>query len=54
MAGLAVFGAASLGSGLMLIVMRAVQGIGAAMVAPALLSLITTAARPTATTFRAR
>lgn len=46
-AGLAVFGAASLTGGLavgglMLIVMRAAQGIGAAMVAPALLSLITT------------
>jgi EmrB/QacA subfamily drug resistance transporter len=45
--GLAVFGAASLTgglavSGLMLIVMRAAQGLGAAMVAPALLSLITT------------
>lgn len=45
-AGLAVFGAASLGgglavSGLMLILMRAVQGAGAAMAAPALLSLIT-------------
>jgi len=46
-AGLAIFGAASLGgglavSGLMLIVMRAAQGIGAALVAPALLSLTTT------------
>ncbi|MGH3237173.1 MAG: MFS transporter [Streptosporangiaceae bacterium] len=46
-AGLAVFGAASLTgglavSGLMLILMRAAQGMGAAMVAPALLSLITT------------
>jgi EmrB/QacA subfamily drug resistance transporter len=45
--GLATFGAASLVgglavSGLMLIVMRAAQGAGAAMVAPALLSLITT------------
>jgi EmrB/QacA subfamily drug resistance transporter len=45
--GLAVFGAASLTgglavSGLMLILARAVQGAGAAMTAPALLSLITT------------
>ncbi len=45
-AGLAVFSAASLAgglavSGLMLIIMRAVQGIGAAMAAPALLSLVT-------------
>lgn len=45
--GLAVFGAASLAgglavSGLMLVIMRAAQGAGAAMVAPALLSLITT------------
>lgn len=45
-AGLAVFAAASLAgglavSGLMLIIMRAAQGVGAAMVAPALLSLVT-------------
>jgi MFS family permease len=45
--GLAVFGAASLTgglavSGLMLILTRAAQGAGAAMIAPALLSLITT------------